>query len=83
MFKYVVLLALVPAIFATTGVSQCRDKTPMPESIDILGCLEAPCPVALGTKAQMTVGFIARKYPKQDLNYTIKYKLIYPIPLAQ
>lgn len=63
MFKYVVLLALVPAILATTGVKSCRDNSPMPKTVDVAGCDATPCSIALGTKAQMTLGFEARKSP--------------------
>lgn len=61
MFKYIVLLALVPAIFATEGVTPCRDGTFFPSSVDVAGCATAPCRVSRGTDAQMYVGFNARK----------------------
>lgn len=61
MFKYVVLLALVPAILATEGVTRCRNQLPLPDYINVVGCERAPCQVQLGTNAEMTLGFIARE----------------------
>lgn len=61
MFKYIVLLAaLVPAILATEGVSQCRSGAKMP-TIDVTGCAEAPCPIEIGSKAEMAIKFTSRK----------------------
>lgn len=62
MFRYVVLLALVPAIFATTGLNSCRNRAPRPAHVDIEGCTAAPCSVALGSTARMRVQFQAREY---------------------
>lgn len=65
MFKFVVLLALVPAILATTGVSQCRSGGPMPSYINIDGCDEAPCKIALASTARMLLGFQAPRDIKE------------------
>ena len=64
MFRYIVLLAFVPAILATTGVKSCEDASqPLPDYINVEGCDVAPCQVALGTTARMVVGFTAREFP--------------------
>lgn len=64
MLRYVVVvLALaVPAIMATTGVKACRSNTPLPDSVDVVGCLATPCEVALNSTAQMALSFVARKF---------------------
>lgn len=63
MFRYIVLLALVPAFaLATSGVGICEDKTqPNPTYINVEGCEETPCAVALNSTVRMVVGFTARK----------------------
>lgn len=60
MYKYIVLLALVPA-FLALDVQKCRDGTLTPASINVTGCTGYPCEVQLGTKAQMILSFAARK----------------------
>lgn len=62
MFKYIVVLALmVPAIFATTGIKDCRNKAPQPKSVEVANCDSTPCTVYLDSKAQMQLIFEARK----------------------
>lgn len=63
MFRYIFVLALVPALaFATEGTKTCEDKNlPQPTYINVQGCEKAPCLIGLGTTAKMTLGFQARK----------------------
>lgn len=65
MFKYVVLLALVPAILATSGVSRCRSGVEMPSYINIDNCEVAPCRIPLGSTARMLLGFNTRKLRRE------------------
>lgn len=81
MFKFVVLLALVPAIFATTGIVKCRDGTPLPDYVNVAGCEQAPCQIAIGTAAQMTLGFLACKYFSTD-GYVVKFGGFIGFPLS-
>lgn len=63
MFRFtIVLLALVPAILATTGTGQCENKAILqPDYVTVEGCAATPCTIVLGSTAKMTVGFKARK----------------------
>lgn len=61
MFKFFVVLALVPLAFATEGVFKCRSGMEMPKYINVDGCDEAPCKIALDSTARMIVGFSARE----------------------
>ncbi|XP_055616066.1 NPC intracellular cholesterol transporter 2-like [Toxorhynchites rutilus septentrionalis] len=49
MFKYLLLVALVPALAqARTPVRQCGNRAPLPEFVDINGCTSMPCQIRNG-----------------------------------
>lgn len=89
MLRFVVLIALVPAIaFATEGWRPCPGVA-SPRTVDISDCPKTPCDLKRGSTVKMTSLFVVDEYAEQlntkayfdDLTTQIKGE--YPLPPSQ
>ncbi|GAB0087610.1 hypothetical protein DMENIID0001_019390 [Sergentomyia squamirostris] len=80
MFRYLILAALVPAILATEGVTNCFAQHEQPLSVVVEGCAVAPCNIQLGTEAIMRVVFNSHRDLVSFRPRTIAFLLGIPIP---
>lgn len=57
MFRYFLIVALLPAMGFATNVNPCRGGEPFPTAARVIGCDTMPCPIYKGFDAVMEMDF--------------------------
>lgn len=57
MFRYFLIVALIPAMGFATDVKPCPNGEPFPTGVRVIGCDTMPCPIYKGFDAVMEMDF--------------------------